>query len=863
MAINDDATNQDLWGRWDEVDRLFEEVLDQPVDARSAFLAQRTNDDPELRSLVTRLLARLGTNASDMMGPDRAVVVGAFSGEPEPDTTGDLAPGTEVDRYVIVERRGRGGMATVYEAERSDGAFDKRVALKVLRRGLDTDDLIRRFINERQILSSLAHPNIARLLDGGALVDGRPYLVMELVVGQPITQVADERQLDIPGRLKLFLAVAEAVHSAHRLLVVHRDIKPSNILVDEDGAVKLLDFGIAKLLSAEPGRTEPGVRLLTPDYASPEQIHGGPITTGSDIYQLGLLLRELLTGLPPLAGAKSPDEPPVHPSRIATMDVRARPSPGERALARATTPEQLARRLRGDLDIIVAKALRPATEDRYASAEEMAQDVRRHLQGLPIRAHPESTSYLIRKFIDRNPLFLPGATIALVSIVAFFITLGFQNRRIGQERDTAQAALQRALATENFLVDMLRSPDPTNANVQSTAADLTVVEALQRGRLRIDDELAEQPEVKAALLAAIGRTFSGLGRYAAADTVLRQALQLHTDLFGAVDERSLGVMHALAGSYLRGRSMREADSVYSMELRLRESTGQLPDTVLVNLMGQLSATNLELGNTDSAMTLATRAVSTLRSLGDTTGGRYIGALSNLARALRGVKQPDSAETVYREILRYHRADSASNPFALATTLNNLGYLLKTREEFPEAERMYREAVQLVRNTHGAGHPTTLMYSSNLAVVLEQQNKIDEVIALGQERIEAAEQQWPAGNWRVGDAYLALGRFLMRNNRIAESVGPMRSGVAMYAQTLGAKHNWTAVAQAQLGIALRGSGSASEADMFLDKSYATMRALPNGPNPELRAIIGDLVTALRMAGAVLHAERYESLLTVVK
>ncbi len=671
-------TNELLWHRWDEVDQLLNEVLDVPTERRASHLARYAGTDPALHDLVLRLLERVARDSHRLDGPSESVVLGAFSDDSGPLFPGDLEPGTTVGRYVVIERRGRGGMATVYEAGRSDGAFEQRVALKVLRRGLDTDDLILRFLNERQILSSLTHPNIARLLDGGSLADGRPYLVMDLVDGTPITAFADARRLDLTTRLTLFLDVASAVNAAHRQLVVHRDIKPSNILVNDDGQATLLDFGIAKLLEGDPGQTAPGATMLTPDYASPEQVHGGPITTGTDIYQLGLLLRELLTGLRPLAGDTSPGEPPIHPSRVATLAVAGAPEPDARAEVRDTTPAQLARALSGELDIIVNKALRPDPDERYASAEELAADIRRYIKGLPILAHPESRGYLLRKFVARNPMILPTALAAIVAIAGFITVLVIQNSNLARQRDVAEAASQRTKATEEFLVDILRSPDPTFATDQVSPKDLKVVDALQRGRVRINAELKGQPEVGASILAAIGRTFTGLGQFDVADTLLRQSLAQHRELYGVADSRSLEVLRALGDNSRDTRDMRTADSIYSEELRFRTGAGPVSDTVLVSLLGMLSSTRLDLGDVDSSLVLVTRAVRMLQSVGDTSGFRYTGALGHLARALRGAKRLDSAEIVYREIIRRMALESAPNLVELATTHNNLGYLLRTR-----------------------------------------------------------------------------------------------------------------------------------------------------------------------------------------
>ncbi|MHB1327561.1 MAG: serine/threonine-protein kinase, partial [Gemmatimonadales bacterium] len=327
-----------LWQRWDEVDGVLDRLLDLSAEERRRELAQLERADPALHELVVRLLVRVDDDGSRVSGPSEGAILGAF-GKAERDEP-DLEVGTMIGRYCLGARRGRGGMATVYEATRSDGVYQQRVALKVMRRGLDSDDLVRRFLAERQILSSFSHPNIARLLDGGSLPDGRPFLVMELVEGRPITAYADERRLDISARLDLFVGAAGAVHAAHRQLVVHRDLKPSNILVDDEGRVKLLDFGVAKLLDGDPAATDAGARLLTPDYASPEQIRGEAVTTATDVYQLGLLLRELLTGLPPSAGDTGPGVVPIAPSRIAGLPVTGRPDAAVRAAARRTTPDR-------------------------------------------------------------------------------------------------------------------------------------------------------------------------------------------------------------------------------------------------------------------------------------------------------------------------------------------------------------------------------------------------------------------------------------------------------------------------------------------------------------------------------------------
>lgn len=405
--------------RWNKVNELFHAAVGRGAEQRSAFLAEACAGDVKLHEEVEALVAahaRAGEFIQRSAFTEAVEVLAGREAE-------QFAVGQQLGAYRIIREIGRGGMGAVYLAERADAEYEKRVAIKLIKRGMDTDAVLRRFRQERQILAALDHPHIARLLDGGTTADGLPFFVMEYVEGLPVDQFCDERKLNVTERLDLFRQVCAAVSYAHQRLVVHRDLKPSNILVTADGGPKLLDFGVAKIMHAgdevETLQTATGLRLLTPEYASPEQLQGTHVTTLSDIYSLGVVLYELLSGQPPYRfTSRSPQDiaaainttGPEKPSAVVTRAVAPSDDTNKAAALvheRAATMsegsiERLSRRLRGDLDNIVLMAMRKEPERRYASVDQFAQDIRRHLSGLPVIARRDTFSYRATKFIWRN-----------------------------------------------------------------------------------------------------------------------------------------------------------------------------------------------------------------------------------------------------------------------------------------------------------------------------------------------------------------------------------------------------------------------------------------------------------------------------
>jgi len=417
---------------WDRVEDLFLSVVDLPHSEREHLLDVACSGDSTLRTEIESLLASDRKNGAGIMAALETEAALLFDSP---------VPGDRLGAYRIIYEIGRGGMGAVYLATRADDQYRKQVAIKVVKRGMDSDEVLSRFRHERQILAGLEHPHIARLIDGGTTPDGRPYFVMERVQGQPIDAFCREHNLGVESRLRLFVRVCEAVSYAHRALVVHRDLKPGNILVNAEGVPKLLDFGVAKLLSpgADPGLTSTGFRTgpLTPEYASPEQVRGLPVTTATDVYALGAILYELLTGT---RAQKMTTRTPAEIERVVCDTQALRPSHASLAL-----------QLDGDLDNIVWMAMRKERERRYQSVDQLAEDIERYLNGLPVMARQDSFAYRARKFVGRNRLAIAAGALVFGSLVAGLTVSVNQARQAEAARRVAEMQKQAASASASAL----------------------------------------------------------------------------------------------------------------------------------------------------------------------------------------------------------------------------------------------------------------------------------------------------------------------------------------------------------------------------------------------------------------------------
>jgi len=862
--------------RWERIREAFAAVAGRGADEREEILARLRREDPELASEVEALL-RADAEAGDFLETPPPIPTEILARG-----SSNFAPGDRIGPYRVLRELGRGGMGRVYLAERADGEYEKRVAVKVLRPGRDADDLAPRFLAERQILASLEHPGIARLLDGGTAEDGRPYLVMQFIEGDAITAYCDGQRLTVEERIALFVEVCRAVGHAHRNLLVHRDLKPSNILVAESGQPKLLDFGIAKLLEGSDlsGRSPPtrtGRHLMTPERASPEQARGDPVTPASDVYQLGLLLYELLAGVRPYRlDGRSPaevertvcDHRPEPPSERVEELQSAGGEDRDRveriARERSARPRGLRAKLAGDLDTIVATALRKTPERRYASALRLADDLERWLSGRPVSARDDSWRYRASRFVRRHRravAAVAGFAILLAAVavlsVRYAVTTARQADVIAEQRDRARIEASRAEQVTGFMVNLFESALP-GAERRDTLSVRTI---LQRADARIDPALADQPAVRAALLTALGRIQYGLGAVDRGKRRAAEALALRREIHEAPHPDLVESLHQLATLEREGFHFAAADTLYREALAMQRELPRADSLQRASMLQGWAAALRNLGRADTAVVLMRDAVALHRRIQGEGHRDHLRALGRLAYALRGTGALDESERLYREVMAGQRALGDSARGDLAETLNRLAVLLDDdRGEHEDAERLYREAIAIHRELYGEAHQTTLMYMSNLSGALLGQGEYDEAEAISRESVALAREVHPDSSWQVGAEYGELGYMLVHAGRYAAAADAFRTERAIFATDLGPEHLWTAVAEHSLGAALLLSGRTDVGRRLLDHSFSVLEERPRRVSTLLNSDnLAALTEHLRGHGDTLRAARYEAFL----
>lgn len=847
--------------RWQAIQRVFHAAAGRPAAERAVVIDAECAGDPALRAEVEALLAEDAGSTGLLGGPDGDHALGALAEQllgTDPvgtDAFGNAAEplaGRRVGPYTVVRLIGRGGMGAVYLAERADVGL--AVALKVVAGGLAAPERVERFLLERRVLARLEHPNIARLLDAGIAEDGTPWFAMEYVRGAPIDRYCDTRRLGVAARLALVERVCEAVAYAHRSLVVHRDLKPANILVGEDGSPKLLDFGIAKLLEeGEAGHTATGMRLLTPEYAAPEQLTGAPVTVAADVYALGVVLYELLTGRRPyhVAGRTAAEieravlsADPLRPSAAVTRpeerrhtDGRVETIPPEQvARARAAEPAQLGRRLAGDLDAIVLRALAKEPGRRYASVEALLDDLRHHRLGLPVRAQPDTGHYRARKFVRRHRAPVAVAALLVTLLAGFAGAVSVQQAATARERDRAEAALARARVetaqadeVTRFLAGLF-----TASNPYETGGDtVTTRQLLERGVARID-QLTAQPEVQARMLTVMGRVFQGLGQEARALALHRRAVAIARTLRPQPNATLAASLHELGRVLNNAGPVDSAAAAFEGALAIRRQLyGDRHEDVAKSLIG-LGVVMTQRGDYAAAERRYREALAVYRALPTPDSTAIDFALNNLAVTDYRRGRYADAEAVFREILTSRRARFGPRHPLVGETLANLGDVLHDERAYTDAESRLREALAIERAALGPAHPTVAAALVSLGRVLTARGQLAEAELVGRTALAIRRGAGGTRPTELGSSFMQLGDVAARRGQRATADSLYGEALAIYRAGLRPDHPSVAEALSARAALYLDEGRADAAEPLARAARAIFQRSLGDAHPKTAA-----------------------------
>lgn len=808
---------------------------------RAAFLDEHCADDADLRIEVESLLeAEAGQTVDFQTAIQEAAgeLLLREHSEPEP----HAGIGDVLGEYRLKGRIGQGGMGTVFRAERADDEFDITVAVKILR-GAAHRETLERFRAERQILADLNHPHIARLLDGGAAPDGSPYVVMEYVDGQPLDDYCDAHRLGIRERIELFRKVLEAVDHAHRRLIVHRDIKPANILVDADGVPKLLDFGIAKILESSgegPDATRdvtgPLGRVMTPSFASPEQVLGKPVGLASDVYSLGVTLYQLLCGSPPY---RVEDATPAGIERTVCETEPPPPSKtvvdgGEAAADRGTTAAELRKTLSGELDDILLTALAKDPEQRYPTAERFSADLRRWLEGLPVMAVRQTWTYRTGKLIRRNKAAVGAAAAFVVLLLAYAASVTFLAERLEEERDAARRERDRATQTVGFLEDIFRISDPG----ETRGNRITAREILDWGAEKAERELDGRPELQADLFDVIGVVYHNLGLYDQAESLLDRALALRRRA-GSPAEVAATLNHLAKVRHDLGR-YDEAEPLYRESLDIARDSAPEGDAAVAQNLNDLAMLARDQGDYDRAEGLAREALEMRRRVFGGEQPEVSAALHNLGTVLYRKGDYDAAEKLFREALEMDRSIRGGLHPDVAASLSSLGALFRQTNRPKEAEQSFEEALGIIRELYRDRHTGIADNLRNLAEIRREQSRLDEAEEYLEEALRLDRELFGAKHPNVAADLNLLGMLLQQRGDDPGAERRFSEALVMRRELLPEGSPPIANSLLGLGSVYTNTGRPAQAEPLLSEALEIFRgALPDDhwQIAETRAFLG--------------------------
>jgi len=817
------------------IEYLFYAALELEPNSRAAFLDQACRDDADLLKEVESLLKVEGQTISFLRKPvldaTQQIAAGAITGK-------------RIGAYEILRQLGEGGMGKVYLAARADDLYQKEVAIKMVQGGLGQNRaMLLRFSSERQILADLDHPGIARLVDGGITDDGQPYLVMEYVNGVRVDDYCRINKLGTEQRLQLFCAVCSAVEYAHKNLVVHRDIKPANILVTEEGRPKLLDFGIAKLLDPEGGQlaqTRTTERMMTPEYASPEQVRGDQVTTSTDVYALGVLLYELLAGKRPFQLDTSR---PLEMAKIICEQDPQLPSVVIAANPELAAPDA-ARTVGGDLDNIVLMAMRKEPARRYVSVSALAADVNAYLTGYPVNARTDTWKYRSGKFVRRHRIAVAAALIVALALVGFSIGMGLLAKRAARERLTAQREQLAAQRESQFLEGIFAAATPN----QTRGQQITARELLDQGAKRVDRELAGDPEMQGRMLNNIGKAYSTLGLYDQAEPLLERAYQLQRKTLGDTNANVADTLYFLAQSIRLQGQYQKAETYYRQSLAVYERNfGEHDAHVAEDLSALGECLYLENRDAEAEVVLRKAVALDQKIHNDSFARNYLALLLKRQGNYRESLQ------LQREQVEYERQQLGEDSPDYALALHNLAGALFDAGDLASAESTERQTLALQRKIFGDNHPYLAYPLNKMGIFLLEKGDWQAAEPLLRESMELRRKTLGEKSAAFGLSVGNWGRLLQLKGDYGQAEKSLKQALEIISNANGPL-DWSAAAVvANLGTLQFDRKDYPAAERYARQALDIAHKLHGDENPQAVAALIDLAEARVFQGDAASAE----------
>lgn len=868
---------------WKKVNNIVDTALELDGEERTTFIKEQCAGNKELRYKVTELLKSIEqSDTEDFLEATEAFpayLAADLSDNDDQEHASSLV-GETIDQYHIKKVIGHGGMGSVFLADRADDAYQGEVALKIMRQGMDTPSNIARFERERNILAKLDHPNIARLLDGGVTDAGLPYLVMEYVDGISLFEYCDKKNLPVEQRLDLFKEVCRAVRHAHQNAVIHRDLKPSNILITDDGNVKVLDFGIAKLVETKDSKTtqfqtRTGARMLTYGYAAPEQIEGQPVTTSTDAYSLGILLYELLCGVHPfdledknLTNIEQliREQTPYTLSR--RFDNLPKDQQKRLARRRNTTVSSLLNTLKGDLEAIVMKALRKESESRYRSAGNMLEDLERREQNLPVIARKDTVRYKVGKFVRRHKNGIAvtvGVLLLIVGLTAFYTW------QIAEERNKAQLEAEKANTVTAYMVDLFKASDPSY-----TKGDTITARQLLRTGEQTVQSLKKQPAVQSELLHVLGNIYGELsynkkadslisraltitkkiqrtdrpklasiyfdlafnklvrGKYNSSKNHLEQAINIQKDIFGQ-NSIQIGKSLSLLAQVQASKGQLDSASHFIQDAHsIFKSKNDTNSDAYFEMLDRQIDVLIERGNYKKAEKVSIKALKKSEQVFDSPHPKISNRISDAARVLERLEQFARAESLYLKKITMDKKLYGERHLNTVTAINNLAGLYYYSENLQQSDSLYKKAYRLMTDIYTKNHPSAVSILYNRANLKKDIGKYDEAEKMYKQILTADRKKFGKNHPHVASDLYALGVMYKEQNRYQIAEKYHQKSLKIRHEVNNPNHPSIAYTERSLAELMKKTRSFNKADSLYKKSLHTLLSVFGEKNNEVKS-----------------------------